>query len=127
MIRLNLGADVDEICSREFGPPVAAASIAQVHRATTRDGRDVAVKILRPGIEQRFARDLARFLLRRALGRARERAGAGACGRVDAVETLAQSVKLEMDLRMEAAAIAEMARNVADDPGFRVPKVEWRA
>ncbi len=55
----------------EFGPPVAAASIAQVHRATTRDGRDVAVKILRPGIEQRFARDLSEFLLRRAPDRAR--------------------------------------------------------
>ena len=60
MVKANLGRDADEIFTT-FGPPVAAASIAQVHRATTQDGRDVAVKILRPGIEQRFARDLSDF------------------------------------------------------------------
>jgi ubiquinone biosynthesis protein len=123
MVRLNLGRDVDEIFSR-FDPPVAAASIAQVHRATTRGGRDVAVKILRPQIEQRFARDLSDFFF---AARMIERVSAPArrLRPVDATETLAQSVKLEMDLRMEAAAIKEMAANIADDPGFRVPKVEW--
>ncbi|MBC8038360.1 MAG: ubiquinone biosynthesis protein UbiB, partial [Rhizobiales bacterium] len=60
VIRANLDADVETLFS-EFGPPVAAASIAQVHRARTHDGRDVAVKILRPGIEKRFAADLASF------------------------------------------------------------------
>jgi ubiquinone biosynthesis protein len=44
---------------------------------------------------------------------------------VAAVDTLAQSMKLELDLRMEASAIGEMANNVKDDPGFRVPKVDW--
>ncbi|MGE0241234.1 MAG: 2-polyprenylphenol 6-hydroxylase [Parvibaculaceae bacterium] len=123
MIRLNLGRDADELFA-SFGPPVAAASIAQVHRATTKDGRDVAVKILRPGIEQRFARDLSDFFF---AARLIERVSAPArrLRPVDATETLAQSVKLEMDLRMEAAAIKEMAGNIADDPGFRVPKVEW--
>jgi ubiquinone biosynthesis protein len=123
MIKLNLGRDADEIFAY-FGPPVAAASIAQVHRATTRDGRDVAVKILRPQIEQRFARDLSDFFF---VARLVERLSAPArrLRPVDATETLAQSVRLEMDLRMEAAAIREMAANVADDPGFRVPKVEW--
>jgi ubiquinone biosynthesis protein len=122
-IRTNLGRDADEIFA-SFGPPVAAASIAQVHRATTRDGRDMAVKILRPGIEQRFARDLSDFFF---AARMIERLSAPArrLRPVDATETLAQSVKLEMDLRMEASAIKEMAGNVADDPGFRVPKVEW--
>jgi ubiquinone biosynthesis protein len=123
MIRLNLGRDADEIFA-SLGPPVAAASIAQVHRAMTRDGRDVAVKILRPQIEQRFARDLSDFFF---AARMIERVSAPArrLRPVDATETLAQSVKLEMDLRMEASAIKEMAGNVADDPGFRVPKVEW--
>jgi ubiquinone biosynthesis protein len=123
MIRLNLGRDANEIFAT-LDPPVAAASIAQVHRATTRDGRDVAVKILRPQIEQRFARDLSDFFF---AARLIERLSAPArrLRPVDATETLAQSVKLEMDLRMEASAIKEMAANVADDPGFRVPKVEW--
>ena len=54
-----------EVLFEAFGPPVAAASIAQVHRASVRDPdgrrREVAVKILRPGIEQRFATDLQAF------------------------------------------------------------------
>ena len=124
MIKANLGRDADEIFTT-FGPPVAAASIAQVHRATTQDGRDLAVKILRPGIEQRFARDLSDFFFAARLIE-RMSAPARRLRPVDATETLAQSVKLEMDLRMEASAIKEMAANVADDPGFRVPKVEWQ-
>ena len=92
----------------EFGPPVAAASIAQVHRAKTREGRDVAVKILRPGIEQQFDRDLeAFFFAARLIERWHE--PARRLRPVEAVATLANSVKLEMDLRMEASAIAEMA------------------
>jgi ubiquinone biosynthesis protein len=109
---------------QDFGPPVAAASIAQVHRARLEDGRYVAVKILRPGIEKRFADDLASFffvakLLERASAEARR------LRPVDAVTTLARSVALEMDLRMEAAAISEMGRNTEADPDFRTPKVEW--
>lgn len=122
-IKLNLGRDADELFA-QFGPPVAAASIAQVHRATTKDGRDVAVKILRPGIEQRFQRDLSDFFFAARLIE-RMSAPARRLRPVDATETLAQSVKLEMDLRMEASAIKEMAANVENDPGFRVPKVEW--
>ena len=52
-IHANFGQPVEALFS-EFGAPVAAASIAQVHRATTHEGRDVAVKILRPGIERHF-------------------------------------------------------------------------
>jgi ubiquinone biosynthesis protein len=107
-----------------FGEPVAAASIAQVHRARTSDGRDVAVKILRPAIEKQFADDLESFLFAaRLIERWHE--PSRRLRPVEAVETLAQSVALEMDLRMEAAAIAEMAENVKHDPGFRVPLVDW--
>jgi ubiquinone biosynthesis protein len=108
----------------EFGPPVAAASIAQVHRCRTTDGRHVAVKILRPGIERRFNADLDSFFF---AARTIERwhAPSQRLKPVDAVETLARSVRLEMDLRMEAAAIAEMGENVKDDGEFRVPQVDW--
>jgi ubiquinone biosynthesis protein len=113
----------------EFGPPVAAASIAQVHRAAVRtpDGtRAVAVKILRPGIEKRFARDLDSFYF---AARSAERFSPKSrrLRPVAAVDTLAQSVVLELDLRLEAAAISEMAENIAKegDTGFRVPRVDW--
>jgi ubiquinone biosynthesis protein len=122
-IRANLGAPVEQLFS-EFGPPVAAASIAQVHRARTSDGTDVAVKVLRPGIEKRFANDLASFYFAARLAE-RFSAEMRRLRPVAAVGTLAQSMKLELDLRMEASAIAEMAANVRDDPRFRVPRVDW--
>ena len=60
IVRENLGAPV-EVLFAEFGPPVAAASIAQVHKATSPDGRERAVKVLRPGVGKRFAADLGSF------------------------------------------------------------------
>ena len=124
IIRANLGADVETLFS-EFGPPVAAASIAQVHRARTHDGRDMAVKILRPGIEKRFAADLASFffaarLLERVSAEGRRLRPAAA------VTVLEHSMTLELDLRMEASAIAEMTANTRDDPGLRLPRVDWQ-
>ncbi len=122
-----LEAPIDTLFA-EFGPPVAAASIAQVHKAKVRqaDGtlKPVAVKVLRPGIEQRFNKDLdsyffaARMIERFHPPSRRLRPEA-------VVETLAKSVAIEMDLRMEAAAISEMAQNSKDDEGFRVPTVDW--
>src|SRR5437763_12334880 len=105
-IAASLGTEVETLFS-DLGPPVAAASIAQVHRARLRDGREVAVKILRPNIEQRFAEDLESFAFAARLFE-RVSAEARRLRPIDAIATLAQSVKIEMDLRMEAAAIAEM-------------------
>ncbi len=108
-----------------FSEPVAAASIAQVHRARIKgaDG-DVAVKALRPGVEARFRADLESFYL---AARTAERVSAEArrLRAVAFVDTLAESVRLEMDLRLEGAAAAEMAENAKGDPGFRVPKTNW--
>ncbi len=112
-----------------FGEAVAAASIAQVHKAVVRtaDGgeRTVAVKVLRPGIERRFRADLdSYYLVARLIERYHP--PARRLRPVAVVDTLARSVSLEMDLRLEAAAISEMADNVAEDPGFRVPQVDWQ-
>jgi ubiquinone biosynthesis protein len=105
--------------------PIAAASIAQVHYAVTTEGDPVAVKILRPGIEAAFARDLALFewiadivertqpLLRRLRPR-------------EVVATFREMVRMEMDLRLEAAAASEFAESLADDPHVRIPKVDWQ-
>ncbi len=112
----------------EFGPPVAAASIAQVHKATIlQDGerREVAVKILRPGVEKRFARDLESFNF---VARIIERwhPPSRRLKPLAVVETLARTTELEMDLRLEAAAISELAENIAGETDFRVPAVDWR-
>ena len=110
-----------------FGEPVAAASIAQVHRAEIeKDGirRTVAVKVLRPNVGGRFRRDLGDFMFA-----ARQMEAVSAEARrlrpIEIVDTLARSVAMEMDLRLEAAALSEMAENTKDDPDFRVPTVDW--
>jgi ubiquinone biosynthesis protein len=106
-----------------FGPAVAAASIAQVHRATVA-GRTVAVKVLRPGVERRFKTDIDAFAFVARRGEAIS-AEARRLRLIETVETLARSVAIEMDLRFEAAALSEMAENTKDDPDFRVPAVDW--
>ncbi|MEZ5923046.1 MAG: 2-polyprenylphenol 6-hydroxylase [Hyphomicrobiaceae bacterium] len=127
-IRAAFGQEVETLYA-EFGPPVAAASIAQVHKATIQDldgnERTVAVKILRPGIERQFADDIASF---RYAARQIERLAPTArrLRPLAVVGTLEHSMKLEIDLRLEAAAISEMAENIKDDPGFRVPAVDWQ-
>jgi ubiquinone biosynthesis protein len=110
-----------------FGPAVAAASIAQVHRAEVeQDGerKAVAVKILRPGIERRFKSDLDAFFFaaRKAEAFSLE---AQRLRLVEVVSTLARTVAIEMDFRLEAAALSEMAENTKADPLFRVPAVDW--
>jgi ubiquinone biosynthesis protein len=125
-IEASFGAKLETVFV-EFGEADAAASIAQVHRARvrTREGeRDVAVKLLRPGVERRFARDLsdmffaARMAERLASSLRRLRP-------VAVVDELARSVRMEMDFRLEAAAASEFAENLVRDPELRAPKVDW--
>lgn len=120
------GRPVHEVYT-QFGGSVAAASIAQVHKARVRDAdgeRDVAVKILRPGIQTRFARDLADMYAAARLAE-RHMPDADRLRPVEVVDTLARSVRMEMDFRLEAAAASEFAENVADDPDFRIPSIDW--
>jgi len=125
IVKTELGRPLDEVFWK-FGPPVAAASIAQVHGAETLDAprRRVAVKILRPQIEARFARDFDAFRLAAKMAE-RFSSEARRLRLIALVETLAQSVALELDLRMEGAAAAELALNTRDDGDFRVPAIDW--
>ena len=125
-IEAALGRPLDDLFA-SFGPPVAAASIAQVHRATVTGASPqhaVAVKVLRPGIERRFKSDLDSFTF---AARHAEMISAEArrLRLLEVVDTLRRSVALEMDLRFEAAALSEMAQNTSNDPDFRVPAVDW--
>jgi ubiquinone biosynthesis protein len=121
----EFGLPVESLFASFDDTPVAAASIAQVHFAVTPDGREVAVKVLRPGIEGAFGRDIDLFqwvaeLVETARPEWRR------LKPVESVRTFAESVQFEMDLRFEAAAAAEMGENFAGDPDFRVPEVDWR-
>jgi ubiquinone biosynthesis protein len=110
-----------------FGPAVAAASIAQVHRGEVlREGirRPVAIKVLRPNVQSRFRRDLSDFFFVAHKAEAYS-AEARRLRLVEVINTMSRSVKMEMDLRLEAAALSEMAENTRNDPDFRVPAVDW--
>ena len=125
MVAQELGHSAATLFS-DFGPPLAAASIAQVHKARLK-GSDqaVAVKILRPDIEAIFERELEAFawgarLLERIKPELKR------LEPVKLVNTLRESVTLEMDLRLEAAAASEMAERNQDRDIFVVPNVDWQ-
>ena len=123
-IEQSLGRKVDEVFS-ELSEPVAAASVAQVHKARlASNGEEVAVKVIRPGVRRRFVKDLETFY---AAARLQERfiPASRRLKPVAVVDMLAQSAKSEMDLRLEAAGFSEMAENTAEDEGFHVPAVNW--
>jgi ubiquinone biosynthesis protein len=125
-IEAAFGAPVDRLFV-SFGEPVAAASIAQVHRARVADGEgghDVAVKVLRPGVERRFRRDLQDMYFAARLAE-RWSSEARRLKLVEVVDTLARTVKMEMDFRLEAAAASEFAENAAHDEDLRVPRIDW--
>lgn len=112
----------------EISAPIAAASIAQVHRAELRQpsglSKTVAVKILRPGVGDRFRADTNSLYAGARLAQALS-PPARRLRPVDVVRTLDHSMRLELDLRLEAAAISEMAENIKDDTGFVIPEVQW--
>ncbi len=124
IIEYELMRPIGEIFSQIDETPVAAASIAQVHFGVTHEGREVAVKVLRPGIEAAFRRDLDALAWAADIGerfvapmkRLRPR---------EIVRTLAEVSFLEMDLRLEAAAASELALSLKPEGGVSVPAVDW--
>jgi len=121
----QLGGPLENFFASFDDVAIATASIAQVHFATTHDGREVAVKILRPGVEEAFQRDIDLFLwlaqlVERRLPRTRR------LKPVAVIETFATTVQLETDLRLEAAAADELRENSKDDADFYVPTIEWQ-
>ncbi|MFN2259610.1 MAG: 2-polyprenylphenol 6-hydroxylase, partial [Parasphingopyxis sp.] len=116
---------LDQLFAEIEEEPIGAASIAQVHRAVTTDGRQVAVKVLRPGIEQEFARAIETYEWASAqiegmggeLARLRPRL---------VIETFKRWTARELDLRREAASASELAEGMASEPDFLIPDVDWQ-
>lgn len=125
IIEAEFGKPVDQLFKEFDETPVAAASIAQVHFAITHDGREVAVKVLRPNIEDAFQRDVDLMFWVAELVEA-AKPEYRRLRPVETVRTLAQSIEMEMDLRFEAAAAAELFENFVGDDSFSVPVVDWQ-
>ncbi len=122
-IKSNFNLEINELFC-EFGEVIAAASIAQVHRARDLQGRDVAVKILRPGIQKKFSQDLESFFWL-AEKIERHRPATGRLRPAAVLENLRTTTLREMDLRMEAAAMSEMINNSTDMEGVYIPRPDW--
>lgn len=130
IIEAELGSPIAVLFDSFDDAPVSAASIAQVHMAVTKatdsePGREVAVKVLRPGIERAFEHDLDLLywvagLIERTQPRLRR------FRPVAAVRLFEETVRIEMDLAMEAAAASELANSFAEDPTYHVPAVDWQ-
>ncbi|PLK26467.1 2-polyprenylphenol 6-hydroxylase [Novosphingobium sp. TH158] len=104
--------------------PVGAASVAQVHRAITTDGRHVAVKVLRPGIREKFARDIETYEW--AAAHLEALGGEAARLRPRAViDNFKRWTARELDLRREAASASELAEAMKGHDGYRVPAIDW--
>ncbi|MEP2235834.1 MAG: 2-polyprenylphenol 6-hydroxylase [Alteripontixanthobacter sp.] len=104
--------------------PVGSASIAQVHRAVTTDGRQAAVKVLRPGIRERFASDIATY----EWAAAHLEALGGEAARLRPRLTIANFKRWtnrELDLRREAASASELADAMRGIEGYRIPDIDW--
>jgi ubiquinone biosynthesis protein len=120
----SFGRPLDELFARFETTPVGAASIAQVYRATTREGREVAVKVLRPGIRARLARDIETY----EWAAAHLEAFGGEAARLRPRAVIANFRRWtarELDLRREAASASELAEALKNHEGFRVPAVDW--
>ena len=108
-------------------PSKTAASIAQVHKGTVKlnnKEHDVAIKILRPNIEREIKKDLRKFFIAASLLEKLSKE-AKRLRLTEVVQTLAESLSMEIDLRLEAAAQSEIKDNIINDEYFDVPNIYW--
>lgn len=123
-IEASFGKPVSELFLSIDSDPIGSASVAQVQRAITADGRHVAVKVVRPGIRERFARDIETYEWAaahlEALGGEAERLRPRAV-----IANLKRWTARELDLRREAASASELAEAMKGFAGYRVPEVDW--
>lgn len=123
-IEVSFGRPLEEIYASFDEQAVGAASIAQVHKAVTTEGRTVAVKVLRPGIRERFGRDIDTYEW--AAAHLEQLGGEAARLRPRLViANLKRWTARELDLRREAASASELAEAMAAVPGYIIPAIDW--
>ena len=123
-VERELGQPVSDMFS-EFSGPIAAASIAQVHKAKLKTtGEDVAVKILRPGIERAFSKDVDAFYFAARIVDIFA-PGARRLRPMEVIEHFDGVVQGELDLRLESSSASEFAANTEKDEGFELPPIKW--
>src|SRR5690606_33410646 len=116
-IESSFGHPLESLYASFDEQAVGAASIAQVHKAVTTQGRTVAVKILRPGIRERFGRDIETYEW--AAAHLEQIGGEAARLRPRLViENLKRWTARELDLRREAASASELAESMTAVPGY---------
>ena len=123
-IEASLGRPIETAFASFDETPVGAASIAQVHRAVTTDGRPVAVKIQRPGVEEDFARAIETY----EWAAAQIEPMGGEIARLQprlVIATFKRWTARELDFRREAASASELAEGMAAEPNFHVPEIDW--
>jgi ubiquinone biosynthesis protein len=123
-VERSLGRKIGDVFASFEETPVASASIAQVHLGRLHDGTEVAVKVLRPGVEAAVARDLA--LLETAAGLVERFWAEGRRLKPrEVVAEFARHLDEELDLVREAANASQLGRNFAGSPLLLVPAVHW--
>jgi ubiquinone biosynthesis protein len=122
IVKSELGRPIEEVFASFDKVPVAAASLAQVHRATLKDGKVVAVKILRPGLQEVIEPDLE---IMRNIATLMERyiEEAKLIGAVGIVQEFSKNLRRELDLKSEAGNVRRFAHNFEGDPTVHVPDV----
>jgi len=120
-IRAQFGADADELFDSIEYESMAAASIAQAHRATLQDGTEVLLKVLRPGVEEELDADIE--ILRALAGFVEKRFADLGYSPTQVLEQFERQVRREIDLRLELRSIQRMARAFEHDDRLRFPAV----
>jgi ubiquinone biosynthesis protein len=124
-IEASFGAPIESLFSQFGEEPIGAASIAQVHKAVTAEGRVVAVKVLRPGVEDEIAKAVETY----EWAAAHVEAMGGELARLRprlVVAQFKQWTARELDLQREAASASELRENMVAEPGYYVPEIDWR-
>lgn len=124
IVERELNASTDRLYAHFDETPLASASIAQVHAATLHDGREVVVKVLRPGIDAQIARDVK---LLQSLGQLAQRwhPSADKIRPLDVVAEVEKMLENELDLQREGASASLLKRNFASGVDLYVPAVHW--